>query len=93
MTRVREEALRQGTRRGILKELQVSDGVITSAGVVLAATCAALSVAPILFLPQIASIVAFGGLLDTLVVRTLPVPAITYRLGGPTWWPGKLARS
>ncbi|MGA8846390.1 MAG: MMPL family transporter [Nocardioides sp.] len=88
MTRVREETLRQGTRPGVLKGLQVTGGVITSAGVVLAATFAALGVVPILFLAQIAFIVAFGVLLDTLVVRSLLVPAVVYRLGSPTWWPG-----
>ncbi len=89
MTRVREESLRLGTRPGILKGLQVTGGVITSAGVVLAATFAALSVVPILFLAQIAFIVAFGVLLDTLVVRSLLVPAVAYRLGSPTWWPAR----
>ena len=92
MTRVREESLRQGTRPGALKGLQVTGGVITSAGVVLAATFAALGVVPILFLAQVAFIVAFGVLLDTLVVRSLLVPAVVYRLGSPTWWPGELAR-
>ena len=92
MTRVREESLRQGTRPGILKALRVTGGVITSAGVVLAATFAALSAVPILFLAQIAFIVAFGVLLDTLVVRSLLVPAVAHRLGSPTWWPSRLAR-
>ncbi len=90
MTRVREEALRQGTRPGVLKGLSVTGGVITSAGVVLAATFAALGVVPILFLAQIAFIVAFGVLLDTLVVRSLLVPALTYDIGSSVWWPGRL---
>jgi len=64
--------------------------VITSAGVVLAATFAALGVLPLLFLAQIAFIVAFGVLLDALVVRTLLVPALTYDLGPLVWWPSKL---
>ncbi|MGH3368520.1 MAG: MMPL family transporter, partial [Nocardioidaceae bacterium] len=78
MTRVREEAIRQGTHPGILKGLSVTGGVITSAGVVLAATFAALGVLPLLFLVQIAFIVAFGVLLDTIVVRSLLVPALSY---------------
>jgi RND superfamily putative drug exporter len=90
MTRVREESIRQGTHPGVLKGLSVTGGVITSAGVVLAATFAALSVIPILFLAQIAFIVAFGVLLDTLVVRSLLVPALCYELGPRTWWPSRL---
>ncbi len=90
MTRVREESLRLGTRAGVLKGLSVTGGVITSAGVVLAATFAALTVVPILFLAQTAFIVAFGVLLDTLVVRSLLVPAISYQLGDRTWWPSRM---
>jgi RND superfamily putative drug exporter len=90
MTRVREESAKQGTHPGILKGLSVTGGVITSAGVVLAATFAALGVLPLLFLAQIAFIVAFGVLLDTLVVRSLLVPALSYELGPRVWWPSKL---
>ena len=90
MTRVREEALQLGTRPGVLKGLSVTGGVITSAGVVLAATFAALGVVPILFLAQIAFIVAFGVLLDTLVVRSLLVPSLCYLIGRRTWWPSEL---
>jgi RND superfamily putative drug exporter len=93
MTRVREESARQGTRPGILHGLAVTGGVITSAGIVLAATFAALGVLPILFLRQIAFIVAFGVLLDTLVVRSLFVPSVAYLLGRHTWAPSKLARA
>ncbi len=93
MTRVREESLRLGTRPGVLKGLSVTGGVITSAGVVLAATFAALGVVPIIFLAQIAFIVSFGVLLDTLVVRSLLVPAVCYLAGPRTWWPSRLARA
>jgi RND superfamily putative drug exporter len=92
MTRVREEALESGTRKGTLRGLAVTGGVITSAGVVLAATFAALSVIPVLFLAQIAFIVAFGVLLDTIVVRSLLVPALTIDIGRRIWWPAKLSR-
>ncbi|MFC9983616.1 MMPL family transporter [Microbacterium keratanolyticum] len=92
MTRVREEALKHGTRDGILRGLTITGGVITSAGLVLAATFAALSVIPILFLVQIAFIVAFGVLLDTFIVRSLLVPALTYDIGRAIWWPSKLGR-
>ncbi|MGC5165580.1 MMPL family transporter [Luteimicrobium sp. DT211] len=92
MTRVREESLEHGTRQGILRGLAVTGGVITSAGLVLAATFAALGVIPILFLAQIAFIVAFGVLVDTLVVRSLLVPALSYDIGAPIWWPSRLWR-
>ncbi|HET6624932.1 MAG TPA: MMPL family transporter [Nocardioidaceae bacterium] len=90
MTRVREESLRQGTHPGVLKGLSATGGVITSAGVVLAATFAALSVLPLLFLVEIAFIVAFGVLLDTIVVRSLLVPSLSYDIGPAIWWPGRL---
>ncbi|KQR62736.1 hypothetical protein ASF98_14195 [Arthrobacter sp. Leaf337] len=92
MSRVREESLKHGTRPGILRGLGVTGGVITSAGVVLAATFAALGVIPIMFLVQLAFIVAFGVLLDTVLVRSLLVPALAYDLGGRIWWPSKLGR-
>lgn len=92
MSRVREESLVHGTRAGILRGLVATGGVITSAGLVLAATFAALGVIPILFLAQLAFIVAFGVLLDTFVVRSLLVPALAYDLGRRIWWPSKLGR-
>ena len=92
MTRVREESLEHGTRDGILRGLTITGGVITSAGMVLAATFAALAVIPILFLAQISFIVAFGVLLDTFIVRSLLVPALAYDLGRIIWWPSKLWR-
>jgi putative drug exporter of the RND superfamily len=92
MTRVREESIAHGTREGILRGLVATGGVITSAGVVLAATFAALGVLPILFLAQIAFIVAFGVLLDTFLVRSLLVPALSYDIGAKIWWPSRLAR-
>jgi len=92
MTRVREESRIHGTREGILRGLASTGGVITSAGIVLAATFAALSVIPILFLAQIAFIVAFGVLVDTFLVRSLLVPAISYDIGRAIWWPSRLSR-
>jgi len=93
MTRVREESGIIGTRRGTLRALAVTGSVITSAGVVLAATFAALGVIPLLFLAQLAFIVAFGVLVDTLVVRSLLVPALVHDIGRVAWWPGKLRRA
>ncbi|MBZ6199368.1 MMPL family transporter [Streptomyces olivaceus] len=92
MSRVRQESLHHGVREGILRGLTATGGVITSAGVVLAATFAALGVIPLAFLVQIAFIVAFGVLLDTLVVRSLLVPALVRDIGAVTWWPGRLGR-
>lgn len=92
MTRVREESLKHGTREGVLRGLSATGGVITSAGLVLAATFAALSVIPILFLLQLAFIVAFGVLIDTFIVRSLLVPALVYDIGPAVWWPSKLSR-
>ena len=91
VTRIREETKIHGTRLGILRGLTVTGGVITSAGVVLAATFAALYVIPILFLAQIAFIVAFGVLIDTLLVRAFLVPALFYDIGPKIWWPSKLS--
>ncbi|MGE9782017.1 MMPL family transporter [Janibacter sp. G368] len=88
MTRAREESLHVGTRRGVRRAVAVTGGVITSAGVVLAATFSALWVIPLLFLAQIAFIVAFGVLLDTLVTRSVLVPALATDLGNRIWWPG-----
>lgn len=92
MTRVREESLVHGPREGMIRGLAVTGGVITSAGLVLAATFAALSVIPILFLVQIAFIVAFGVILDTFLVRALLVPALGTDIGRAIWWPSQLSR-
>jgi len=89
MTRVREEALRVGARAGMSRGLGITGGVITSAGIVLASTFAALAVIPILFLLQLAFIVAFGVLLDTILVRSLLVPALGQELGRAMWWPSR----
>lgn len=91
MTRVREESVRRGTRPGILVGLAVTGGVITSAGIVLAATFSSLTVLPLVFLVQVAFIVAFGVILDTFVVRSLLVPAAAHDIGPKVWWPARLA--
>ena len=92
MTRVREETLKLGVKEGTIKGLVVTGGVITSAGIVLAATFAALGVIPVLFLAQIAFIVAFGVLVDTIIVRSLLVPALTLDLGKVMWWPSNISK-
>lgn len=90
MTRVREEVGELGHRKGVLEGLVTTGGVITSAGVVLAATFAALGVIPVLFLLQLAIIVSFGVLLDTIIVRSLFVPALSLELGRKLWWPSRI---
>lgn len=92
MTRVREETLSYGTRQGILRGLAVTGGVITSAGVVLAATFAVLGVLPLVFLSEVGFTVALGVLLDTIVVRSILVPALSHDIGRAIWWPSVLAR-
>ncbi|MEO3813035.1 MMPL family transporter [Sphaerisporangium sp. B11E5] len=92
MSRAREETVHHGPREGIRRGLTTTGGVITSAGVVLAATFAALAVIPLAFLVQTAFIVAFGVLLDTLVVRSLLVPALVRDLGPRAWWPSHVGR-
>jgi RND superfamily putative drug exporter len=87
MTRAREEVAFHGPHDGVMRGLRLTGGVITSAGIVLAATFAALAVIPILFLAQIAFIVAFGVLMDTFIVRTLLVPGLAIDMGWFTWWP------
>jgi putative drug exporter of the RND superfamily len=93
MTRVREEALEYGTRQGIVRGLAVTGGVITSAGLVLAATFVVLGVLPIVFLAEIGFTVALGVLLDTILVRSVLVPALSYQIGKRIWWPSRLARA
>ncbi|HET8652650.1 MAG TPA: MMPL family transporter [Gaiellaceae bacterium] len=92
MARVREEALGTSTREAMRRGLAVTGGVITSAGVVLAGTFAVLGVLPLVALTQVGFTVAFGVLLDTLVVRSILVPALTWELGERTWWPSRLWR-
>jgi len=91
VTRVREEAARHGTRRGALRGLSATGGVITSAGLVLAGTFAAMASLPLVFAAELGFAVAFGVLLDTLVVRSVLVTALTLDVGRRMWWPSALA--
>jgi putative drug exporter of the RND superfamily len=92
MTRVHEEAKRYGTRRGALIGLAATGGVITSAGAVLAGTFAVLGTLPLVFLAELGFAVAFGVLLDTIVVRSVLVTALNLDIGRHIWWPSALAR-
>ena len=93
MSRVHEEAQHLGTRAGMLKGLAVTGGVITSAGIVLAATFSVLTIMPLVQMVEIGFLVAFGVLLDTLIVRSVLVPALTFDLGHRIWWPSRLSRT
>ena len=79
-------AIKHGNRAGMLRALAVTGGVITSAGIVLAATFSALALLPLLFLFQIAFIVATGVLIDTLIVRSLVVPSSVSRRSNSRMW-------
>jgi RND superfamily putative drug exporter len=92
MTRVHEESRRHGTRRGALIGLAATGGVITSAGIVLAGTFAALGTLPLVFITEIGFAVAFGVLLDTFVVRSVLVTALNLDVGRWIWWPSSLHR-
>jgi RND superfamily putative drug exporter len=89
VTRAKEEAEKLGTRQGMIKALSATGGVITSAGVLLAAVFAVLGVLPLVALAQIGVIVCIGVLLDTLLVRTVIVPALAFMTGKKFWWPLK----
>ncbi|TRO56468.1 MMPL family transporter [Streptomyces sp. IB201691-2A2] len=90
VTRVREMTQEHGTRRGALEGLSATGGVITSAGLVLAGTFAAMASLPLLFAAQLGFTVAFGVLLDTMIVRSVLVTALTLDVGRWMWWPSKL---
>lgn len=92
VTRVREEALPHGTRRGALTGLSATGGVITSAGLVLAGTFAAMASLPLVFAAELGFAVAFGVLLDTVIVRSVLVTALTLDVGRWMWWPSGLSR-
>jgi RND superfamily putative drug exporter len=92
MTRVREEAIKRDARHGAITGMAATGGVITSAGFVLAGTFAVLATIPATFLTEIGFAVAFGILLDTIVVRLLLVTALNLDLGRWMWWPSPLAR-
>ena len=95
VSRAREEAanlagtVRQPTRQAMVKALGATGGVITSAGVLLAAVFAVLGVLPLIALFQVGIIVGIGVLIDTLLVRTVVVPATAFIAGDKFWWPRK----
>ncbi|MEV2215230.1 MMPL family transporter [Streptomyces sp. NPDC050997] len=91
-TRIREEAAHQGTRRGVVTGLATTGAVITSAGLVLAGTFAALGTLPMVAFAEIGFAVALGVLIDTFIVRSVLVPSLFLDVGPNVWWPHRLAR-
>jgi len=92
VTRAQEESGKLGLKQGMIKALSSTGGVITSAGILLAAVFAVLGVLPLIALTQIGVIVCIGVLLDTLLVRTVIVPALAFIAGEKFWWPRKPAK-
>ncbi len=91
-SRAREEAHRHGAREGMLRALTATGGVITSAGILLAAVFAVLGVLPLVLLAQIGIVICVGVLLGTLLLRTVLVPALAMLLGDHFWWPRSIRR-
>ncbi|WP_197512304.1 MMPL family transporter [Mycobacterium sp. 852002-10029_SCH5224772] len=87
VTRAREESAQHGSRDGMVRAVSATGGVITSAGIVLAAVFCVLGVLPLIVLTQLGIIVGLGILLDTFVVRTLVIPALFALIGDRIWWP------
>ncbi|HWT47967.1 MAG TPA: MMPL family transporter, partial [Mycobacterium sp.] len=87
VTRAREEAAHHGARDGMVRAVCATGGVITSAGIVLAAVFCVLGVLPLIVLTQLGIIVGLGILLDTFIVRTLVIPALFALIGDRIWWP------
>jgi putative drug exporter of the RND superfamily len=90
ITRAREETHEHGTREGVVRAVSATGGVITSAGIVLAAVFAVLGVLPLIVLTQIGIIVGLGILLDTFLVRTVMIPALFTLVGPRVWWPARV---
>ena len=89
VTRAQEESRTLGTTKGMIRALAATGAVITSAGILLAAVFAVLGVLPLITLTQIGVIVCIGVLIDTLLVRTVIVPAMAFIAGDRFWWPRK----
>ncbi len=87
VTRAREEAAEHGSRNGMIRAVSATGGVITSAGIVLAAVFCVLGVLPLIVMTQLGIIVGIGILLDTFLVRTLVIPALFALIGDRIWWP------
>ena len=87
MSRVREESQTRPIRDGIRIASGRTGAVITSAGLILAGTFGSMATAPLIVLFQVGVAVAIGVLIDTFLVRSILVPAITTLVGDRAWWP------
>ncbi|WP_439592809.1 MMPL family transporter [Microbacterium sp.] len=87
VTRAKEESEHLGITQGMIRALAATGAVITSAGILLAAVFAVLGVLPLITLTQIGIIVCIGVLIDTLLVRTVVVPALAFITKDAFWWP------
>lgn len=87
--RAKKESVVHGARQGMIEAVAHTGGVITSAGIVLAGVFAALGMLPLMVLGQLGLIVGVGVLVDTVLVRTVIVPAIVSLGGNKMWWPHK----
>jgi uncharacterized membrane protein YdfJ with MMPL/SSD domain len=90
--RMKEEVRQHGTQEGIHRAVETTGSIITSAGIIVAGTFAAMLSGEILGLAQIGFAVAVGILIDTFIVRTVLDPALATFFGRWTWWPGKIIR-
>jgi RND superfamily putative drug exporter len=86
ISRIREEAHR-GTKVAVIRTIGATGGVITSAGLIFAASMLAMTVSSIAAIVQLGFIIGVGLLLDTFLVRTITVPALAVMLGEKNWWP------
>jgi putative drug exporter of the RND superfamily len=87
ISRIKEEAVGRGIRSGVIRTVGSTGGVITSAGLIFAASMLGLMASSISNIVQTGFIIGVGLLLDTFVVRTITVPAMAVIVGKVNWWP------
>ncbi len=92
ISRIREES-GSGIRAGIVRAVGLTGGVITSAGVIFAASMFGLLFGSVSTMIQTGFIIGMGLLIDTFVVRTITVPALAALIGRANWWPSKDGRA
>jgi RND superfamily putative drug exporter len=88
ISRIRDEASR-GMRTAVIRTVGATGGVITSAGIIFAASMFGLTFGSIAGMVQVGFIIGVGLLLDTFLVRTVTVPAIAVLVGKANWWPSR----
>ena len=88
ISRLREESA-SGIRSGVIRTVASTGGVITSAGVIFAASMFGLVFGSVATMVQAGFIMAAGLMLDTFLVRTVLVPAVAVMIGRANWWPSR----